>query len=143
MAAPKATPAQPQPKKIIADQEYLDINPDLVEAGVVVGDEVEIPAEQPKAPPAAAPKADKGKSAPDKKMFGNKDKGQEHPFDKTWAKGVVVRQADVTKTGDGPDDYAEINSSIRLAVYEPEVYERLEADRSFGTTKVDIIHDPR
>lgn len=144
---PKAEPKAPEVQTIVVDQDYLDSNPNLVEAGVVIGDSIEIPAEQPKAAnkPASQPAAAaKGPKASEGKMFGNKDKDGDYEFPKSWEKAVVVRQSDFKNVGEGGiEDYIEVPSTVKLAPYEPEMFEFLEKNNGFGSTKKTIIHDPR
>ena len=74
-------------------------------------------------------------------MTGNKDEKGEYPFDPSWRKGVVVRHALVDKIGSS-NDFAEIPSSVRLAVYDKATFAFLNKNKGFGALQVKVIHQP-
>jgi len=76
-----------------------------------------------------------------KKMYGNRDEKKEYPFDLSWADGVVARHSEVDKIG-ASGDFAEIPSSIRLAVYDQRTFDNLKKNNGFAALQVRIIHQP-
>lgn len=77
-------------------------------------------------------------TAPDGKMFGNKDPEKKYPFEKTWAAGIVVRQSHNVP---GRDDLID-PKTVQFQVYEPDVFQGLIKNEGFIGWNVEIIHDP-
>ena len=79
------------------------------------------------------------KMANDKTMIGNQDTEEKYPFDKSWGKGIVVKQSN--NVPGRPD--IEDPLTVAIKVYEPDVFENLTRTGGFKGYNVQILHDPR